>query len=453
MRILRKIYAYIQSHIVTVFSLLLFASFALVGIVFNFTANKYITSSAGYALREAREINEHNNTRETGVIMRIVRGNHRVYANVRAFAVDDNFTPICTYFSENALNISQRLSYYQTPIIETEGMRLRVNYQTFYISIVPDEECTVTSATIFYLDVSETLMFTAVINRLLLISVAMIWLISMIIAGVFADSLMRPLRVLRNFVRQIGRGDFTPNSHSFVNEEFNELNQSLNHAARRLAAYDNEQKAFFQNVSHELRTPLMSIKSYAEGIEQGIMDPKSASETILEATDRLTGMVNDILYVSRLDNVATPAMEKINLCVIVEERVRQQKPIAESKGLELKYITFGEPIIVNCAIKYIERAVDNMISNAIRYAKNVITVECYAIGGSASIRVTDDGPGFEPNAIPHVFERFYRGKNGLTGIGLSTVKSITDQHKGSATAENGNKEGAILTISIPRKKG
>jgi signal transduction histidine kinase len=65
----------------------------------------------------------------------------------------------------------------------------------------------------------------------------------------------------------------------------------------------------------------------------------------------------------------------------------------------------------------------------------------------------DDGPGFEPELLPHVFERFYKGKTGLTGIGLAIVKSIVEQHNGTAMAENREK-GAVLTISIPRiKKG
>jgi signal transduction histidine kinase len=305
--------------------------------------------------------------------------------------------------------------------------------------------------TVFYVNVTEMRTLISVVNRLLIISVAAIWLVSMLIAGVLVDSMMKPFRTLRNFVRQIGKGDFTPNKNSYANEEFDELNQSLNSTARQLAAYDNEQKTFFQNVSHELRTPLMSIQSYAEGINQGIMDAESASATILEATERLKSMVEDILYVSRLDSVAAPAMEQVNFNAIVESRIRLQKLFAESHGLKIKYISDGEPIQIQCVVNHIERAVDNLISNAVRYAKKKITVECYAIGGSATIRVTDDGPGFEPSALPHVFERFYRGKNGLTGIGLATVKSITDQHKGSTTAENGKNKGAILTISIPRR--
>jgi len=93
--------------------------------------------------------------------------------------------------------------------------------------------------------------------------------------------------------------------------------------------------------------------------------------------------------------------------------------------------------------------VDNLISNAVRYAQKQIILELKATPNNIVLKVADDGPGFEPEQLIHVFERFYKGKNGLTGIGLSIVKSVVEQHKGYATAENGN-PGAILTITLPR---
>jgi len=302
---------------------------------------------------------------------------------------------------------------------------------------------------IYYVDVTDMQRFSASVNLNLLVLVAAIWVSAVIMSTILAGALAKPIRNLSKFARQIGGGDFTQNPVSFANEEFEELNQSLNHTAKQLAKYDNDQKAFFQNVSHELRTPLMSIKSYAEGIKYGVMDPTKASETILECSDRLTEMVGDILYVSRIDNITPPMMEEVNFVALIEERVARQKSLAERKGLTMEFTSDNEPIIIACVASYIERAVDNLISNAIRYADSTITLECYSAGARATIRVLDDGPGFEEDKLPHVFERFFKGKNGLTGIGLSIVKSVVEQHKGSATAENGVK-GAILTISLPR---
>jgi signal transduction histidine kinase len=97
----------------------------------------------------------------------------------------------------------------------------------------------------------------------------------------------------------------------------------------------------------------------------------------------------------------------------------------------------------------ISSAIDNLISNAIRYAVSEISVSCNLKGNHIQIIIADDGNGIEVEILPHVFERFYRGKGGNTGIGLAIVKSIADQHKGHVTAENGAKVGAIFTLTLP----
>ena len=471
MIILRKIYGFIQPYIVTVFSVLLFTSFAMVGLVFNFTVNQYIRSGATVALSEAKthivsteygmfllHTNQWEETFMPGAVMRILQGSHRFSAaNVRGFTINENFELGELWLAADAISISERLRAMRPSMEHTNAFRLRTSYQTFYVSMFPQEflmEAANSGSThiVLYLDVTEILTFTAVVNRLLLASVAMIWLASMIIAHLLAHSMMRPLRVLRDFVHQIGSGNFKQNNNSFANDEFNKLNQTLNAAARQLAAYDHEQKLFFQSVSHELRTPLTTIQMYAEGLKQGIMDRETVSKFILDATHRLTDLVEDILYISRIDSIAPPEMLQANMCTIVQERIIQHKPLAKLMGVEIKFVSDGAPILVNCVASYIERALDNLINNAIRYATETILVECYSFGNTATIRVTDDGSGFLPDEIPHVFERFYRGKDGLTGIGLATVKSITDKHGGTATAENGKEKGAILTISLPRKQ-
>ncbi|MCL1862344.1 MAG: HAMP domain-containing histidine kinase [Defluviitaleaceae bacterium] len=448
MNIFKKVIGYIQPHIVTVFSVLLFLSFSMVGLVFNLTIHRYISEGAEDALREARVRYEqfamHN---DSSFFMRVLRGNHRfMYAHVRVFSVDANYMPRDILISYSALEISEKLSANPVPMVLTERKRMRLDDGTFFISIVPHD----TGALIFYFDVSDVLSFTAVVNRLLLISVVAIWLIAMIIASRMADFTMKPLRALRDFVMQIGRGDFTPNEYTFINEDFSELNKSLNNAARQLAEHDNAQKIFFQNVSHELRTPLMIVKSYAEGINMGIMDPCAASATIMDSANQLANMVDDILYVSRMESIAIPQMENTNLCALVAARVDKHRPLADNAKVSLEYKSDGETIIARCIPPFLERAVDNMISNAIRYAKTRVKIECIIAGSVAKVCVVDDGSGFDPAELPHVFERFFKGKNGLTGIGLATVKSIAEQHDGDVTAENGI-VGAILTITIPYK--
>ena len=449
----------LRASILTTFSALLFFSFALVGVAFNFAANQYIYTNARNALTDARDahwVGISVDAESAGFQAHVIaRGNHFSFfhRNIRYFYVD------AQYQLTGRVAVSYTVMRDITGVLEAENMnianlaplRVRAGNNVYFIAAI---RAMVTAQAqdeyaIYYIDITDLQRFTAGINLRLLALVAIVWFATMLLSTVLAGTLAKPLKNLSMFARQIGQGNFEPNPVTFANEEFEELNQSLNHTAKQLARYDNDQKTFFQNVSHELRTPLMSIKSYAEGIRYGVMEHEMAADTILECTDRLTEMVGDILYVSRIDNITPPMMEEVNFTALVEERVARQKSLAERKGLTLDFKSDNEPIIISCVTSYIERAVDNLISNAIRYATKSITLECFASGARATIRVLDDGPGFEPEMLPHIFERFYKGKNGLTGIGLSIVKSVVEQHKGTATAENGG-NGAIMTISLPR---
>ena len=455
-KIFRRIGRNLRSSILATFSLLLLFSFTLIGIGFNIAANQYIHRSALNALIDAR------NAHFTGLIAdgssehflsylsaRDINASF-FHRNISRFYLDSEFQlkGVTTVAYSVVSDITQVLEYESEGMIGVAPHRLRSGANIYYVTSIAPMIRPPYYYVVYYIDTTDLQRFTTNINFRILGLVVMIWVATVLMSTYLAGSLARPLKNLSKFAQQIGRGDFTPNPVTFGNEEFEELNKSLNHTAKQLARYDNDQKTFFQNVSHELRTPLMSIKSYAEGIKHGIMDPIMASETILECTDRLTDMVGDVLYVSRIDNITPPMMEEINIVSLIEERVARQNYLAQSKELSINFKFDGEPIIVACVVSYIERAIDNLISNAMRYATNTITIECFAIGTNAIIRVIDDGPGFEPDKLPHVFERFYKGKNGLTGIGLSIVKSVVEQHKGSAAAENGEK-GAVLTISLP----
>jgi len=459
MKFLRHISRNMRASILLTFSVLIFLSFTLVSIAVNIASRQYINSSAINALLDAMSAHS------VGLSFDAASDDFFSHVTARGNNVNTFHRNLGHFYvnSEYQLTGTTHVAYSVvrdiTAVLESEGAaidemlprRIRVGGTTYYAASLRNMVIIHPPAnyTIYYINATDLNRFTANINMRIVGLVAMIWFATMLMSTYLAGSLAKPLKKLSKFAGQIGQGDFTQSDVIFANEEFEELNQSLNHAAKQLAKYDNDQKAFFQNVSHELRTPLMSIKSYAEGIKYGVMDEKKAAETILECTNRLTEMVGDILYVSRIDNITPPMMEEINITALVEERVASQKSLAEGKNLTLEFKSDSKPIIISCVASYIERAVDNLISNAIRYAESVITLEINITDTRVSICVRDDGPGFEPEKLPHVFERFYKGKNGLTGIGLSIVKSVVEQHKGTATAQNSEK-GAVLTISLPR---
>jgi len=275
-------------------------------------------------------------------------------------------------------------------------------------------------------------------------------IVAVIVTYFLANSLTRPIEKLEKFALNIGNGDFTPNDFQFQEEELENLNTALNKSVKQLDEYDSEQKAFFQNASHELRTPLMSIKCYAEGISFGIMEPQQASETILSETDKLADLVTDLLYISKIDNITTAyTSAEADLCELLRDSATRQEAVAAKRNISFIYNFSETPIQYNCVSELLSRAIDNLISNAIRYAATEITLSCHKKAHHIEIRVADDGAGITPEALPHVFERFYKGTDGNHGIGLSIVKSIVEQQGGQITAKNSGTGGAVFTITLP----
>ncbi|MCL1998554.1 MAG: HAMP domain-containing histidine kinase [Turicibacter sp.] len=448
-----RIKSNLRFSILAVFSALLFLSFLSVGLAFNVMVRQYINVSAGNILDEARITSYNIIIQQTfpGMpVLRFVMGNRQEYfrSNLRSILIDSNYNMVSPPASVSSEIVVAGLAERNLNLENLENTRLQVDDSTFFISASGINFGSIPAYSVFYIDVTDLQNFVSSINTLLIFLALLIWLIAVTAISFLSSTLTKPLRILQNCALRIGRGDFTQNSHSFLNEEFEALNKSLNHAAKQLATYDNDQKIFFQNASHELRTPMMTIKSYAEGIKYGIMDKDKAAQIILDASSRLSEMIDDILYISKIDNLTMDAKESCDLRILVQERIGLQQPLAELKELEIKFMHDKTPVFVHCAVSYVNRAIDNLMANALRFAKKEITVECYSKANNAIIIVKDDGPGFEPDDLPRVFERFFMGKEGITGIGLAIVKSIADQHKGNVTAEN-DSPGAKLTVNIP----
>ena len=285
---------------------------------------------------------------------------------------------------------------------------------------------------------------------ILIVLTVVIFIMTLIVTYFLANSITRPIEKLSRFSLRIGGGDFTPNTFEFDEEELEDLNTALNKSVRQLGVYDSEQRTFFQNVSHELRTPLMSIKCYAEGISFGIMEPRKASETILEEVDRLSDLVTDLLYYSKIDNITTVyKTAEENLTKLLRDCALRQQVMADKKQIKFSFDFGGNDIYCNCVEELLSRAVDNLISNAVRYAGSEIILSCAKRESCIEISVSDDGCGIAEDAIPYLFERFYKGPDGNHGIGLPIVKSIAEQHKGHVTAKNTSSGGAMFTITLP----
>ena len=208
------------------------------------------------------------------------------------------------------------------------------------------------------------------------------------------------------------------------------------------------QQTFFQNASHELKTPLMAIQGYAEGIQAGVMDTGSAAEVILEESDRMTELVEELLDISKIDMGRQPlTLSEMDVRELLYDSIRAVEPTAAG-GIAIVPDFPEEPVMVSCDDTRLRRAVTNILSNGVRYARSQLHLTCRPDKRNVIIRIQDDGDGIAEGDLPHIFERFYMGKSGKSGIGLALTREIIHLHKGTIRARNGD-TGAVFEISIP----
>ena len=209
------------------------------------------------------------------------------------------------------------------------------------------------------------------------------------------------------------------------------------------------QQTFFQNASHELKTPLMAIQGYAEGIQAGVMDAGGAAEVILAESDRMTELVDELLDISKIDmGRQRLALSEMDIRELLYDSIRAVEPAAAAGGIAITPDFPETPIMVSCDDTRLRRAVTNILSNGVRYARSELRLTCCADKRNVTIRIQDDGDGIATEDLPHIFDRFYMGKSGKSGIGLALTKEIIHLHKGTIRAYNGD-GGAVFEISIP----
>lgn len=303
---------------------------------------------------------------------------------------------------------------------------------------------------VIYSDMKNSSQLTVSINIILFSILLVTSLISLIVSNNLSMRISKPISYLSNYARKIGERDFNPEAIKYEDDEIGELANTMVAMAEKLSVYDNTMKTFLQNASHELRTPLMSIQGYAEGIKLGVIEDKnSAVEVIIDESKRLTSIVEDLLYLSKLDTMQDNVkLETIQAEELLKDCIERVKGIAIQKGIKINLLIQDKKLIINADEEKLSRAIINILGNCLRYAKEEINLNLYKLGKNIIITIKDDGPGFDPNELKNIFDRFFKGKGGKYGLGLAITKSIIEKHNGRVTAENNEEGGACFIISL-----
>jgi two-component system phosphate regulon sensor histidine kinase PhoR len=216
---------------------------------------------------------------------------------------------------------------------------------------------------------------------------------------------------------------------------------------------------FVADVSHELRTPTSNISLYLELLEDATSQRRSEFlEIIKEQNNLLKKLVEDILDLSRLGRRKIRKIEfaPVDLNSVAEQVLVAHLPQAEAGNISLYFEPDNGLPPARGEENQLGRVVTNLVSNAIRYTlRGYVSVRTYKENGCACLEVCDTGLGIDPEDLPHLFERFYRGKQVRqskihgTGLGLAIVKEIVEAHEGSIDVESRSGTGSIFRVRLP----
>ena len=441
---------HIKTRLLAAFTGLTCLALLLVALVFNLSVQTYISARVADQLEMVTRSASEIRSEEPGPRPSFDEHPDKVMGTRgSAVVLDEKGAIAANLHGDNA--VAKALAkWYQTesPGNGTKNETVSLEQGDFAVTVQQDplEEGRIL---LVYVDVTAIKAFARQTNLLLLAVIAAAVLLAVLLSRHIAKAFATPVQQLSDFAARIGGGDLEPQSLQFRDLELDELGGAMNRMATELREARQKQEVFFQNVSHELRTPLTSIRGNAEGILYGVIEPRQAGRVILTESDKLGGMVEDILYLSRMGRGRPQgAAEPIDLRELLSLCVSEQHTEAERRGLRFQFDFDEAPVMLAIREQDAQRLFGNLISNAVRYARSEIRLSCHSRAGKALVRVADDGPGIAPEDLPHVFERFYKGKGGKHGIGLAIAQSVAESWKGSLLARN--EGGAVFEAVFPQ---
>ncbi|NLG02922.1 MAG: HAMP domain-containing histidine kinase [Clostridia bacterium] len=359
------------------------------------------------------------------------------------------------------------------------GEKLEENLGDYYYS---DEQCLIKKIDFLFSDGAHgsafiitkvsSLMPNSFIFNLILSILLVLILTSVILTSWTYRSIVIPVNKLNIAMQNISEGnlDFTVESDS--NDEFGHLCRDFEEMRKRLkesteskVQYDTENRELVSNISHDLKTPITAIKGYVEGIMDGVADTPEKMDkyirTIYNKTNEMDRLINELTIYSRIDTNRIPYnFHRINVDEFFSDCVEEVGLDLEDKNIELQYMNYLEKDVrIIADPEQLRRVINNIIGNSVKYIdkpKGMVSIHINDIGDAIQVEIEDNGKGIATKDLPNIFERFYRtdasrnSSKGGSGIGLSIVKKIVEDHGGYIWATS--KEGIGTTIHFCLRK-
>ena len=285
-------------------------------------------------------------------------------------------------------------------------------------------------------------------------------------------SIAVPLVKLKKATKNIKEGNLDFVLEVEGNDEFSQLCQDFEEMRKRLKEsteekilMDKENKELISNISHDLKTPITAVKGYVEGIMDGVADTPEKMDryvrTIYNKTNEMDHLINELTFYSKIDTNRIPyTFSKLNVEDYFSDCAEELGLEMETRGIELVYANYVEKgVQVIADGEQIRRVIHNIVSNAIKYMekpRGIIQLRVKDVGDFIQVEIEDNGKGIAAKDLPYIFDRFYRtdvsrnSSKGGSGIGLSIVKKIMEDHGGKVWATSRLGIGTIMYFVLTK---
>ncbi len=284
-----------------------------------------------------------------------------------------------------------------------------------------------------------------------------------------ADRAMRPVATITHAARNISESDLNRRLNMRGRDELAELAGTFDDMLGRLQAAFDRQRRFVADASHELRTPLTIVNlevGRALSNRRSVAEYQRTLQVVDAEGERMTRLVNDLMTLARMDSgQAILQFEELDLSDVALEAVERMSALAEHRHIKLETGEFPE-LQIRGDRQYLIQMISNLIENGIKYSglDQTVRVEISGSKNTASLRVSDTGPGIPPEHLSRLFDRFYRVDTARSqnsdddsaptgsGLGLSIVNWIVEAHNGKINVESKVNEGTTFEVTLPLQK-
>ena len=308
---------------------------------------------------------------------------------------------------------------------------------------------------------AENTYFLQHVNQAILLSLLAAGSLALVFGGLLAWRVVRPLRRLTAAAQGIAAGDLSQRVDISPGDEMGDLALAFNQMAERLSRAEVMRRQMTADIAHELRTPLTVIQGNIEALQDGVFPLSLAAlDPILDKTALLTRLVEDLRQLT-LAETGQLSLDKqpTDLYALALQAIEAFQPTAIERSISLEIDSPPNLPLVQADRQRMQQVLMNLLSNALRYTPNgaVITIHLTAEREQVRVVVQDQGPGIPLEALPNVFERFYRVEQGRTrttdgsgsGLGLAVARSLVEAHGGQIGVESPPGLGAAFWFTLP----